>query len=151
MKAITKTGPAMLAVGVLVATIVLAVACSPREESAPDRPIEPAVLRRGLGAEPDTLDPQHAEDNAALAVLGDLYEGLARSQSDGTAESGAAESWDISSDGRTYIFKLRRDLRWSNGDALTAAHFVATLEMLTAPGSTAPQAGLYAAIEGVFA
>ena len=142
---------ARLRQSVLAATIVLAAACSPREESAPDRPVEPAVLRRGLGAEPDTLDPQHAEDNAALAVLGDLYEGLARSQSDGTAEFGAAESWDISSDGRTYVFKLRRDLRWSNGDALTAAHFAATLEMLTAPGSTAPQAGLYAAIEGVFA
>lgn len=142
---------ARLRQSVLAATIVLAAACSPREESPPDRPVEPAVLRRGLGAEPGTLDPQQAEDNAALAVLGDLYEGLARSQSDGTAEFGAAESWDISSDGRTYVFKLRRDLRWSNGDALTAAHFAATLEMLTAPGSTAPQAGLYADIEGVFA
>jgi len=133
----------------LAATIVLAAACSPRQESVPDRPVESVALRRGLGAEPDTLDPQQAEDNAALAVLGDLYEGLARSRSDGTAEYGAAESWDISSDGRTYVFRLRRDLRWSNGDALTAAHFAATLEMLTAPGSTAPQAGLFAAIERV--
>jgi ABC-type oligopeptide transport system substrate-binding subunit len=136
---------------VLAAAIVLAVACAPREKSAPDGQVEPAVLRRGLGAEPDTLDPQRAEDNAALAVLGDLYEGLARSRSDGTAESGAAEAWDISSDGRTYVFRLRRDLRWSNGDVLTAAHFAATLEMLTAPGSTAPQAGLFAAIERVVA
>lgn len=123
--------------GVLAATILLAAACSPREESVPGRPVEPAALRRGLGAEPDTLDPQQDEDNAALAVLGDLYEGLVRSTSDGTAEPGAAESWDVSSDGRTYVFHLRHDLRWSNGDALTA------------PGSLAPQAGLFAAIERV--
>jgi ABC-type oligopeptide transport system substrate-binding subunit len=135
--------------GVLAATIVLAAACSPREESVPDRPVEPAALRRGLGAEPDTLDPQQAEDNAALAVLGDLYEGLARSASDGTAEPGAAESWGVSSDGRTYVFHLRHDLRWSNGDALTAAHFAAPLVALTAPGSLAPQAGLFATIERV--
>jgi ABC-type oligopeptide transport system substrate-binding subunit len=137
--------------GVFAATILLAAACSPREQSAPDGRVDPAVLRRGLGAEPDTLDPQQAEDNAALAVLGDLYEGLVRNRSDGTAEPGAAESWDISSDGRTYIFHLRRDLRWSSGDALTAAHFATTLGMLTAPGSTAPQAGLFASIERVVA
>ena len=135
--------------GVLAAAILLAAACTPAEESSPDRPVKPAVLRRGLGAEPGTLDPQQAEDNAALAVLGDLYEGLARSNSDGTAEPGAAESWDVSSDGRTYVFHLRHDLRWSNGDVLTAAHFAATLGALTAPGSLAPQAALFAAIERV--
>jgi oligopeptide transport system substrate-binding protein len=135
--------------GVLAATILLAAACTPGDDPASDRLGDLAELRRGLGAEPDTLDPQQAEDNAALAVLGDLYEGLARSRSDGSAEPGAAESWDVSNDGRTYVFHLRHDLRWSNGDALTAAHFAAALGALTAPASVAPQAGLFAAIERV--
>lgn len=35
----------------------------------------------------------------------------------------AAESWEISEDGLTYTFKLRKDLRYSNGEAIKAQHF----------------------------
>ena len=31
-----------------------------------------------------------------------------------------SESWDVSADGKTYTFKLRRDLKWSYGVALNA-------------------------------
>ncbi len=42
----------------------------------------------------------------------------------GDPEPGAAESWTVSEDGKTYVFALRRNARWSNGDPVTAHDFV---------------------------
>jgi len=111
------------------------------------RPSTP--LRRGLGADPATLDPQLAEDNAAIAVAADLYEGMTTEAADGSITPGAARAWSISDGGLTYLFSLRPGLRWSNGDPLTAEHFVAGLRFALAPGSVAPSAGLLEAIESV--
>jgi ABC-type oligopeptide transport system substrate-binding subunit len=68
------------------ACLVLTSACSDREAptSAGLQPV-PVFLRRGLSAEPDTLDPQLAEDNAALAIATELHEGLTRTGPDGSA------------------------------------------------------------------
>jgi len=82
------------------------------------------VLRRGNGAEPQTLDPHRAQGVPASNVLRDLFEGLVIEAPDGELVPGAAESWTISDDGLSYTFTLRDDARWSNGDPLTAGDFV---------------------------
>ena len=110
---------------------------------------ETRVLRRGLGAEPGTLDPRLADDNAALAVVGDLYEGLTSETRDGAIVPGAAQAWTVDAGGLVYTFALRDDLRWSNGDPLTAQHFAAGLAAVLAPDSTAPGATLLEAVAGV--
>ena len=108
-----------------------------------------AILVRGLGAEPGTLDPFKAEDNAALTVTADLYEGLAREAASGAIEPGSAQSWHVSADGLEVVFNLRPGLRWSDDTALTASHFAASLRELTSAGSTAPYAGLFAGVRRV--
>jgi ABC-type oligopeptide transport system substrate-binding subunit len=134
-------GLALLAQGVLLT------ACERRQnETATERQ---SVLRRSLGAEPATLDPQLAEDNASLAVVADLYEGLTRIAADGSVAPGAAERWEQSTDRLTYTFHLRPGLAWSNGDALTAAHFAAGLERATAPDSIAPNRPLLEAVSRI--
>jgi len=54
-------------------------------------PAPQQTLRRGLGGEPETLVPALADDNAALAVLGDLYEGLTAGAADSAFIPGAAQ------------------------------------------------------------
>lgn len=51
---------------------------------------------------------------------------------------GMAESWTISSDGRTYTFKLRKDLKWSDGVPLTANDFEWTFIQANTPGNRYP-------------
>ena len=131
----------------LLAQAALLTACErSRDETASDTR---QVLRRSLGAEPATLDPQLAEDNASLAVIADLYEGLTRIAADGSVVPGAAEHWEHSTDRLIYTFHLRSGLAWSNGDALTAAHFAAGLERATAPDSVAPNRPLLEAVTRV--
>jgi oligopeptide transport system substrate-binding protein len=81
------------------------------------------VLRRGNGAEPQTLDPHRAEGVPESNILRDLFEGLVSESPDGELAPGAAESWTASEDGLVYTFRLRADGRWSNGDPVTAADF----------------------------
>jgi oligopeptide transport system substrate-binding protein len=55
----------------------------PGAEEARERPQE-VVLRRANGPEPDTLDPQRAEDESSREIIRDLYEGLVGELPDGT-------------------------------------------------------------------
>lgn len=81
-------------------------------------------LARTLDDAPRSLDPQLTTDIPSQRVLDDLFEGLATLGLDGSPVPGAAASWQQSADGRTWVFHLRPDARWSNGEPLTAADFV---------------------------
>jgi oligopeptide transport system substrate-binding protein len=85
---------------------------------------ERQVVHVGNGAELQTLDPHHAEDTASFNVQMDLYEGLVSEAADGELVPGVAADWTVSEDGKTYVFNLRREARWSNGDPVTAHDFV---------------------------
>jgi len=75
-----------------------------------------AILLRGSGAEPDSLDPQKARSVESQIILRDLCEGLTTLDKSAAAAPGVATDWTVSPDGKTYTFHLRPQARWSNGD-----------------------------------
>lgn len=91
------------------------------------------VLRKGNGAEPQTLDPHRAEDVASSSILRDLYEGLVVTGPGGAPVPGVASRWEVSADRLRWTFHLRGDARWSNGDPVVAADFVAGLRRSVDP------------------
>ncbi len=95
-------------------------------------------LVRGNGPDPDSLDPHKARSMEATVVLRDLFEGLTRLDRNAAPIPGCAESWTVSDDGLVYTFKLRPNLKWSNGDTLWAGDFAAGLMRLVDP-TTASQ------------
>jgi len=58
-----------------------------------------SVLHRGLGTDPESLDPQRARCVQAADVLRDIGEGLLSYTRGGQLTPGAAESWEVSDDG----------------------------------------------------
>jgi oligopeptide transport system substrate-binding protein len=94
-----------------------------------------ALLVRGNGPEPDSLDPQRARNVESGNVLRDMYEGLTCVGRDGAPVPGVAREWSVSPDGRTWTFRLRPEARWSNGDPVVAADFVAALRRLVDPAT----------------
>ena len=83
------------------------------------------VLHYGIGAEVQTLDPHVLSDTGAWELSGALFEGLIRLNAETLEpEPGVAESWELSDDGLTLIFKLNPQAKWSNGDSVTAGDFV---------------------------
>ena len=105
------------------------------------------TLRAGNGPEPETLDPQRAEGVSAANILHDLYEGLCNISPSGEIVAGAASRWDVEQGGRLYTFYLRPEAKWSNGDTLTAADFVAGLRRSADPATGSNYAQMLAPIE----
>lgn len=105
-------------------------------------------LRRSLGGEPGTLDPQLAGDTYAYEVLRDAYEGLVTEDPTGALVPGQASGWRVSSDGREYRFTLRPGLRWSDGSPLVAADFVRGLRRAVDPRIASPNGPLLRVIVG---
>ena len=85
------------------------------------------TLQRGNGAEPETLDVHKSSGVPAANIQRDLFEGLVAEAADGSHVPGVAESWTLSDDGKVYTFRLRKNAKWSNGDAVTAHDFVFAL------------------------
>ena len=86
----------------LVATISLC-ACGGSSEDILILPIE---------SDPICLDPQVADSKEAKLMIANCFEGLVRLDKDYKIIPGVAESWEISKDGLTYTFKLRKDTHW---------------------------------------
>ncbi|MGB1581954.1 MAG: peptide ABC transporter substrate-binding protein, partial [Nevskiales bacterium] len=133
---------------------VLITACGNKQEdgelTARNKPLVledgRSVLRRGNGAEPETLDPHRAQSVTSSNILRDLYEGLVGEAPDGRLIPGAAERWEVSSDGKTYVFHLRKDASWSNGDPVTAEDFAYGLRRCVDPATGSPYAEILAPI-----
>jgi ABC-type oligopeptide transport system substrate-binding subunit len=123
------------------AAVLLIAACGGPASDSPDA-AKPLVLRRGLGGQPGSLDPHRAEDAFSYDVLRDLYEGLTASSPSGEVIPAAAETWRTADGGKTYIFTIRGDARWSNGDPVTATHFVTALRRALDPATASGAADL---------
>lgn len=98
------------------------------------------VLRRGIGSAPGTIDPGKADLSPESIVIYDLYEGLLTQGPEGKPVAGAAASWEVSPDGKTYTFNLRPDGRWSDGSKVTAKDFVYAWRRLGSPQQASPYA-----------
>jgi oligopeptide transport system substrate-binding protein len=96
-----------------------------------------SVLNRGMSTDPESLDAHKARSLQAADILRDIGEGLVSFTVTADLTAGAAESWDVSEDGLRYTFHLRPDARWSNGDTVTADHFVFAMERLVDPKTAA--------------
>jgi len=70
------------------------------------------------------LNPHRINDFSKMRVFDDLFEGLVMYNQSGEIIPGCASHWEISEDRKTYIFYLRPEAKWSNGDPLTAHDFV---------------------------
>ncbi|MGR7947046.1 MULTISPECIES: peptide ABC transporter substrate-binding protein [unclassified Paenibacillus] len=83
----------------------------------------PQEFRFTLASEPPSLDPALMTDAQSSIVAAGLYEGLTRLNTKGEPENAIAKEITASEDGKTYTIKLRDDVKWSNGDPVTANDF----------------------------
>ena len=70
----------------------------------------PDTVKYVLEAEPSRLDPAMTTNLAENSTELQLFEGLTRLDDHDQPQPALAESWDISADGKTYVFHLRPGL-----------------------------------------
>lgn len=106
----------------------------------------------GMTLEPPGLDPTNAAAAAIAEVtLYNVYETLTKINEDGSVSPLLAESWQASPDLRTYTFKLRRGVKFHNGEPFDSAAVKFTFDRAAAPTSTNKDRSLYQAFASVTA
>lgn len=81
-----------------------------------------AVINTYINGEIPTMDPGLAKSTSSSWSLDHVFEGLFFQDKDGLVP-GQAKDVKISEDGLTYTFTLKDNLKWSNGDPVTAGDF----------------------------
>ena len=116
-------------------------ACSRTEAPAPQRsagdaatvPAYGDTLVEGTIGEASTLIPILASDSASHSVAGQIYNGLVKYDKDLKIVGELAESFQVSPDGLTITFKLRRNVTWHDGKPFTARDVLYTYRVIIDP------------------
>ena len=106
------------------------------------------TLRINLASEPDYLDPalNSSVDGACLAAAS--FAGLYTYNAQGVTAPALAEGYTVSSDGLTYTVTLKKDLKWSDGSALTANDFVYSWKRAVSPDTAADYEYMFSGFAG---
>lgn len=96
-----------------------------------------------------TLDPAIGYDWQNWSMIKSVFDGL-MDYVPGTTElrPGLAESYEISEDGTTFTFKLRKGVKFHNGREMTAEDVKYSLDRVTTPATQSPGAGFFGSIKG---
>lgn len=96
-----------------------------------------------------TLDPAIGYDWQNWSMIKSLFDGLMDYEPGTTTlRPELAESYEISPDGKTFTFKLRKGVKFHNGREMTADDVKYSLDRVTNPKTQSPGAGFFASING---
>lgn len=116
---------------VVAGTAMLALSAIPAFSYANDeKPVSGGALTWGVETEPATLNPQLNGQDKTKLLLRNAYESLLARTSDGGYVPWLANEYSISEDGKTYTFKLRSDVTFTDGQKFDAQAVVANFEKL---------------------
>jgi oligopeptide transport system substrate-binding protein len=123
-------------------------AARPTTAPAPQTAAKPSgqqeVTVNALAGEPDNLDPNRSSFATEAAVIRQVFETLLVFDKELKPVPGAATSFDVSQDGKTYTFHLKPDGKWSDGQPVTAKDFVYSFRRILAPDTGAEYATFFA-------
>ncbi len=92
----------------------------PGVTSAQDKPKRGGTLTIGRNHDADTLYPGRSTGLSAIATNLLLYDGLVLHDFQMKIRPGLAERWEVSPDGLTWTFHLRKNVKFHCGASLTA-------------------------------
>jgi oligopeptide transport system substrate-binding protein len=120
-------------------------AANTQAPAATTAPVSGGTLRWSLEGinELPALDPPLAGASQSVGVISLVFEGLVRLDSGLNVAPAGAESWDIKDGGKTFIFHIRKDLKFANGDPVTAEDFSYSLNRAFGPDFANGNAGYY--------
>ncbi|MGH7790964.1 MAG: peptide ABC transporter substrate-binding protein [Thermodesulfobacteriota bacterium] len=133
----------------IILVIFLLVGCKGNEEEhSSSTPYKRDTLYINIGSEPPSLDWSLATDSTSFTILNNIMQGLTRFGEDYRPEPALAEKWEISEDGKTITFHLRKGVKWTDGKSLSARDFEYSWKRLLNPNTGADYAYFLYDIEG---
>jgi peptide/nickel transport system substrate-binding protein len=127
----------------LVTLVALAALTALAAPVGAQQPKRGGVLDINNYADPARLDPHTESSLSSLLAVAGVYSQLLMVDPEKPTQlvPDLAERYDVSRDGRTYTFHLRRGVKWHDGAPFTAADVKATVDRLLAPDFRGPRCG----------
>jgi peptide/nickel transport system substrate-binding protein len=122
---------------------------APAAPTAPaETPRKGGTLNVGLPVDPGTMDPRLMNDTSAANINELVYNGLVFNDENVKAQPDLAERWENPTP-TTWIFYLKKGVKFHNGTELTAADVKYTFETIVDVNFKSPRRSLYATITSV--
>ena len=112
------------------AALLLAAAACRGGDASPDRR---TLIDSRDRYDPRSLDPALSTDVPTGRAVAYVFDGLTRFGPDASLEPALAERWEVSADGRTYTFHLRRGVTFHDGTPFRAEHVVKSWQRVLDP------------------
>jgi ABC-type oligopeptide transport system substrate-binding subunit len=97
---------------------------------------------------PSTLDSTRSFDTASDLVIQQLFSGLVEERPDVGLVPDIAESWEVSNGGTKYVFRLRPDARWTDGQPVGSDDFICAWKRILDPQGGSRSVSLFYDIRG---
>ena len=127
---------------VLFLVSLLVVGCQP-EQKPPPTPVTEEKILNLYNIDPYTLDPAISGEMTSHSYITQLFSGLVRLDDTLEPAPDIAERWQISDDGRTYTFYLRKDVRFHDGREVKAEDFKYSWQRTSDPETGSQTAATY--------
>ena len=108
----------------------------------------PGYLYLRLASNPTTLDPALITDVTGGTIGAKIFNGLVRLDEKLNVVPDIAKTWEISDDGKSYIFYLKEGITFSNGREVVAQDFKYSFERLLTPETRSPNTWVLEKIRG---
>ncbi|MFA5353109.1 MAG: peptide-binding protein [Thermodesulfovibrionales bacterium] len=109
----------------------------------------PNTITIGLPSDAKRLLPLLASDSASGEISGYIFNGLTKYDKDIRIIGDLAESWDVSPDGLTITFHLRKGVKWHDGKEFSSDDVLFTYTTVTSPKTPTPYSSVYGPVERV--
>jgi oligopeptide transport system substrate-binding protein len=116
--------------------------CGPALSNIPGVSSSSGILKLA-DIDPTTLDPAVSTETTSAQYIMEIYSGLLKLDKNLEPVADIALNWDISPDGKVYIFHLRKDAKFQNSKVLTAEDFKYSWERAANPATGSRTASTY--------
>ncbi|RPJ58136.1 MAG: hypothetical protein EHM12_08425 [Dehalococcoidia bacterium] len=130
---INKRFPALISI--IMAAVLLLTGCAPISANRYDLNL--------WDSGPLTMDPAISSEMSSHIYVMQIFSGLVTFDSKLKPVPDIAEKWDISPDGKTYTFYLRKNAKFHDGRAVTASDIKYSLERACYPATGSQTASTY--------
>ncbi|KFI80754.1 ABC transporter substrate-binding protein [Bifidobacterium psychraerophilum] len=117
----------VIAIGAAIATLLSLTACGSSSSSSGEG-VEGGTVHIALNATVTSLDPMITGAYVARDTMRNIYESLVTLKADGSVAPLLAKSYEVSSDNKTFTFKLRTGVKFHNGATMKAEDVVASMQ-----------------------